>query len=243
MRARRGSATAGSWTRALASDSRCFIPRESVLTSASALSSRSTRASRSVRGRAGPRGPEPLGGGEEVEILGGRDALVDTEEVRHVADVAPNRQRVTWPGRSTTTWTRPPSRSSREVMMRIDVVLPAPLGPMRPSTDPSGTSRSASRRAWTLPYRFSTEANSTITPSTRVRTAASVPGRRRTARCPPPTPAATSPHPPRHGGWRRSTAPTRKAPTGPDESQISTASNWPLVAPTAAASGMPCGTR
>src|SRR5205807_201380 len=48
---------------------------------------------------------------------------------------------------------------SRVVRMRTAVVLPAPLGPSRPSTVPAGTVRSMPSRAWTAPkhlVRFST---------------------------------------------------------------------------------------
>src|SRR5688572_21693763 len=41
-------------------------------------------------------------------------------------------------------------------MILIAVVLPAPLGPIKANTEPSGTSKLAPHSASTLPYRFHT---------------------------------------------------------------------------------------
>src|SRR3712207_4826203 len=45
----------------------------------------------------------------------------------------------------------PASGTRSVVRMRTVVVLPAPLGPSRPSTVPAGTSRSPPESAWTAP--------------------------------------------------------------------------------------------
>ena len=76
----------GSCTRARASDSRCFMPRDRALTSASRLDrGRPARAAR----RAGPAtgGGDPVGAGEELEVLLDRGVVVDAEHVGHVADL------------------------------------------------------------------------------------------------------------------------------------------------------------
>ena len=51
--------------------------------------------------------------------------------------------------------TVPPSESIRPMVMRKLVVLPAPLGPSRPTTSPWSTSKSTPLTTWRRPYHFS----------------------------------------------------------------------------------------
>ena len=53
----------------------------------------------------------------------------------------------------------PASGFSSVVRMRTSVVLPAPLGPSRPSTSPPATSRSTPASAWTSPNAFDRSAD------------------------------------------------------------------------------------
>src|SRR3954447_6736274 len=51
--------------------------------------------------------------------------------------------------------TLPPSQSIRPMVIRKLVVLPAPLGPSRPTTSPWATSKSTPLTTWRRPYHFS----------------------------------------------------------------------------------------
>ena len=69
----------------------------------------------------------------------------------------PIERRTPWGSAATSmplTTARPESGVSSVVRIRTAVVLPAPLGPSSPSTDPAGTSRSTPSRARTSPDRL-----------------------------------------------------------------------------------------
>src|SRR5438105_3458234 len=53
---------------------------------------------------------------------------------------------------SNVTW--PPSEAISPIVIRKLVVLPAPLGPSRPTTSPSLTWKSTPLTTWRLPYHF-----------------------------------------------------------------------------------------
>src|SRR5512143_836340 len=50
----------------------------------------------------------------------------------------------------------PPSRTTTPLMILLSVLLPLPLAPISATTSPAFTSRFASERATTPPYRFTT---------------------------------------------------------------------------------------
>ena len=69
--------------------------------------------------------------GEQVEVLGDAQVLVEAEALRHVADRRMRRAAsvaMSWPN----TLMRPPAGRSRPAISRSSVVLPAPSGPTRP---------------------------------------------------------------------------------------------------------------
>jgi hypothetical protein len=79
-----------------------------------------------------------------------------------LADTTPQRRRTASPstfGSCPNTRTDPPSGFNAPVIMRMAVVLPAPLGPRRTVIAPDGTTRSRSRNAGLSP-------NERLTPDT-----------------------------------------------------------------------------
>ena len=98
---------------------------------------------------------------DQREVLAAGEVLVDRGVLAGEADAAP--APAAGPSRTSTPSTRavPPSGRSSVVSMRTTVVLPAPLGPSRPSTVPSGTSNETPFTASTSPKHF-TRSSATI---------------------------------------------------------------------------------
>ncbi len=117
------------------------------------------------RGRLPAEAVEPP---DHVEVLVAGEDLVDGGELartgRCVGGPRPDRSRTDTPA----TTASPSSGSSSVVRIDTAVVLPAPLGPSRPSTVPSGTVRSSPARACTEPNRLASPVAmiASVTPDT-----------------------------------------------------------------------------
>ena len=91
---------------------------------------------------------------DHAEVLVAGQVLVDGGVLPREADALAHRLRVARSRRCRAPRPRPPSGCRIVVRMRTAVVLPAPLGPSRPSTVPVGTAKSTPSSATTVPKHF-----------------------------------------------------------------------------------------
>ncbi len=144
------SSTWGSWTRARASPSFCFCPRESTRAGTSARSAKVSRCSSSLaRCSAAARGipyRRPVTTSDSRAVSEGHapsaSGIQPTSRLASCGCVT---------GSTPPTRSSPSSGASSEASMSSRVVLPAPFGPTRPVIRPAWASNPTSRTAWTSP--------------------------------------------------------------------------------------------